>query len=331
MTIFYLDGQAFEAQQGESVLDTLIRHGQRLNYSCKKGACKTCLVQRLEGNVNVGAQRGLPIALKQRDYLCACQCQPSDHLRLKSLLPQELFVEAVIQQKTVLSDAIVRIGLRLSQGLAHRPGQYINLRRFDGLTRSYSPTSAPDAALLQLDIRRKYNGQLSDWLYHHAGIGESLLVQGPLGREYYQKSYQQDKLIIIAYGTGLGVAHAIIVDALAQDHQGEIYLYVGARDEQELYLHRQLLNMTLQYRQFFYQACIYSKDNAQLARRIMVGDPFSAAVKVHQFNRQQQLFLCGEPTLVNQSREIAFLNGYPIERVHSLAFEYKDLRSRPRD
>ncbi|QYK00188.1 2Fe-2S iron-sulfur cluster-binding protein [Shewanella psychrotolerans] len=332
MTVFYLDGQAFESKSQETVLDALIRHGQRLNYSCKKGVCKTCLVQQVKGDIVVGSQRGLTLALKKRNYICACQCRPSEDLTLRSILPQDLFIGATIQQKTVLSDSIVGIGLKLDEAIRHQPGQYINLRRFDGLTRSYSPTNISGASLLELHVRRKYNGQFSDWLYHYASIGEQLLVQGPLGSRHYKSDFTADKLIIIAFGSGLGVAHGIINQALAEGHQGEIFLYVGVQNEADLYLHSQLLKMMLEYSQFSYQACITGNANPRkLGRRIMLGDPFSEAINVHQFDRQQQLFICGEPTAVNQSRERAFLNGYPIERVHALSFEYKDLRARARE
>lgn len=332
MTVFYLDGQAFESTSQETVLDTLIRHGQRLNYSCKKGVCKTCLVQQVKGDIVIGSQRGLTLALKKRNYICACQCRPSEDLALKSILPQDLFVGAVIQQKTLLSDSIVRIGLKLDEGLRHRPGQYINLRRFDGLTRSYSPTNISGASLIELHVRRKYNGQFSDWLYHQAGIGEQLLIQGPLGSRYYRQDFSKEKLIVVAFGSGLGVAHGIISQALAEGHEGDIFLYVGARDESDLYLHAQLLKMMLEHKQLSYQACITGNVTpTKLGRSIMLGDPFNEAIKVHEFDRQQQLFICGEPTAVNQSRQRAFLNGYPIERVHALSFEYKDLRTRARE
>lgn len=331
MTRFYLDGQAFESESQETVLDALIRHGQRLNYSCKKGVCKTCLVQQVKGDIPLGSQRGLTLALKKRNYICACQCRPSEHLTLKSILPQDLFVGAVIQEKTLLSDSIVRIGLKLDETLIHQAGQYINLRRFDGLTRSYSPMNPPAAALIELHIKRKYNGQFSDWLYHHAGIGEPLLVQGPLGVHYYKPEYSCEKLIVIAFGSGVGVAYGIVNQALAEGHKEDIFLYVGAREERELYLHPQLLKMMLEHRQFSYQACVTSHIIAnKLGRRVVLGDPFSEAIKVHSFDRQQHLFLCGEPMAVNQSREKAFLNGYPIGRVHTLSFEYKDLRTRAR-
>ncbi|ASJ97218.1 2Fe-2S iron-sulfur cluster-binding protein [Shewanella marisflavi] len=329
MTTFYLDGQAFEAQAGESVLDTLIRHGQRVNYSCKKGVCKTCLLQHVDGEMAIGAQRGLTLGLKQRHYLCSCQCKPTPSLRLKSILPQDLFIGAKIQQKQFINEAVVRICLSLDEPLLHHPGQYINVRRFDGLTRSYSPVNQPGDSLIELHVRRKYNGQFSDWLYHHAGIGESLLVQGPLGSRYYRNAYRDTKLIIVAFGSGLGVAYGILNQALAQGHQGEIFLYVGARDDNDLYLHHKLLKMMLEHRQFQYQACITGQSESK-GRRVIHANPFTEALKSHQFDRQQQLFLCGEPGLVNESREVAFLNGFPIERIHSLSFEYKDLRTRPR-
>ncbi|MCG9697066.1 2Fe-2S iron-sulfur cluster-binding protein [Shewanella sp. Isolate11] len=331
MTVFYLDGQEVEFKPTETVLDALIRHGQQVNYSCKKGVCKTCLLEQVEGQIKLGSQRGLAPRLKQRNYVCACQCQATADIKFKSILPQDLFVGAVIQHKKILSDTVVSIGLKLENKLFYEQGQYLNLRRFDGLTRSYCPINAANDDIVEFHVKRKYNGQFSDWLYHHAGVGEQILVQGPLGNSYYKAEYQDQTLIVVAFGSGLGVAYGIVAHALQNNHQGEVFLYAGGRDEGELYLHTQLLKMNLIHRQFTYQACITGhKPSVMKGSRVVMADPFVQAVKAHRFDRQQQLFLCGDAMAVNHSREQAFLNGYPIERVHTLSFEYKDLRNRAR-
>ncbi|MCE9679500.1 2Fe-2S iron-sulfur cluster-binding protein [Shewanella sp. AS1] len=331
MTVFYLDGQRIEFKPTETVLDALIRHGQGINYSCKKGVCKTCLLQQVGGRVEVGAQRGLSSSLKQKHYICACQCRASADLQFKSILEQDLFALGNIESKTLLNESMVSILIRLKQPIAYEPGQYFNFRRFDGLTRSYCPVNNSGDPLLEIHVKRKYNGQFSDWLYHRAGVGEPILVQGPLGQSYYQEEYSKEKLIIIAFGSGLGVAYGVASQALARGHQGEVYLYVGVRDENELYQHTKLLKMMLEYRNFTYQACITGQTPPrEMGRCVSLGDPFHQATQVHKLDRQAHLFLCGDAKPVNHARELAFLNGYPVEHIHTLSFEYKDLRKRIR-
>ncbi|WP_394205686.1 2Fe-2S iron-sulfur cluster-binding protein [Shewanella waksmanii] len=331
MTQFYFDGQRFESSEGESVLDTLVKAGHELNYSCKKGICKTCIVQHVSGTLSVGSQRGLDSTLKENGYVCSCQCRPTDGLKLKSVMTQDLFISGSLLSKKFLSESVVEVVIKLSQPIEARAGQYVNLRRFDGLTRSYSLASGSDARQVVLHVRRKYNGQFSDWLFHRAGNGERLLVQGPLGKAYYQPHFKQDTLVVIASGTGLGAAYFMVQAAIERHHEGPIYLYYGANNIDELYMHSQLLQAAMRYRQLQYLGCVSKLDSMQtLPGKVVLGDPFEHAAEQHQFDRQHRVVLCGEPSFVNAGRETAFLNGVPIERVHAIAFEYKNLRSRER-
>ncbi|MBW8185905.1 2Fe-2S iron-sulfur cluster-binding protein [Shewanella nanhaiensis] len=337
MTRFYFDEQSVESIEGETVLDALIRQGHSLNYSCRKGACKTCLVQHIGGDIPSGAQRGLTSELKSDAYLCACQCKPTQDLKLKSILVQNLFIAAHIHEKQYLSDSVVKILVEPSEEMSHSAGQYINLRRFDGLTRSYSITNDPDSKLIELHIRRKYNGQFSDWLFNHASVGESVLIQGPWGDCCYRSEYKNDTLILIGTGTGLGPVYGIIRDALSQGHKGEIYLYHGAKNEADLYHHSKLLKLMLEHRNMTYLACVEQMGSGKSSTRVQTGDPFEVAMSFHQFDSQtlsdspQRVFLCGEPSFVNKGQELVFLNGTPLDRIHSLSYEYKDLRKVPRD
>jgi ferredoxin-NADP reductase/ferredoxin len=338
MTRFYFDEQSVESIKGETVLDALIRHGHSVTYSCKKGACKTCLVQHVSGDLPTGAQRGLTTQLKSDAYICACLCKPTAGQKLKSIIAQNLFVSAHIHEKQYLSESVVKILVEPTEEFRHSAGQYINLRRFDGLTRSYSITNDPDSKLIELHIRRKYNGQFSDWLFNHASVGESLLIQGPWGDCCYKASYRNDTLILIGTGTGLGPVYGIARDALSQGHKGEIYLYHGARNVADLYHHNKLLKLMLEHRNMTYLACVdHMDEKAVSSTRVEVGDPFEVAMNMHKMDSQtlpdspQRIFLCGEPSFVTKGQQLIFLNGTPLDRIHALTYDYKDLRLSPRE
>ncbi|ABZ76235.1 ferredoxin [Shewanella halifaxensis HAW-EB4] len=332
MSRFFLDGQTFESQLNESVLDTLIRSGNAISYSCKKGTCKTCLVQHVGGELSPGAQRGLNARLKANDYLCACQCIPKDGLRLKTVLEQDLFISAQLVERQFVSDSLMKLVIKLSERLDSLPGQYINLRRFDGLTRSYAIVKCLEGNLIEMHITRKHNGQFSNWLFGTASVGEQLLVQGPLGQCIYKAEYQTDKLILIGHGSGIGAAVGIVEHALALDHQGDIYLYHDARYIQDLYLHSALLKLSLANKQFNYQACITSKAQSEqrLPSRCTYGQAADIAAQQHPIGRDCRVFLCGEPLAVNQAQQQAFLDGFEYTNIHVLPFEYKDLRAAAR-
>ncbi|MCJ8304699.1 2Fe-2S iron-sulfur cluster-binding protein [Shewanella sp.] len=335
MTRFYFDGQGFDAQSDETVLDTLIREGHQVNYSCKKGSCKTCLVKHVDGELSTGSQRGLTLALKRGHYLCACQCKPTAGLKLKSVLAQDLFISAQIHSKQYLSDSVVKLKLKLSETINHCAGQYINLRRFDGLTRSYAITNDSSGEFIELHVKRKYNGQFSDWLFHHASVGEGLLLQGPWGHCCYSTAYIEDDISLIACGTGLGPVYGIALDALKSGHRGKINLYHGARNYADLYQHSNLLQLMLEHRNFTYHGCVSTlqKNDSQSMSRVQQGDPFDIAmlhfpVKAQPGNKSRhRVYLCGEPDFVLRGQASVFLNGVALDRIHVLSFDYKDLRS----
>ena len=338
MTQFYFDEQSVESIEGETVLDALIRHGHSVTYSCRKGACKTCLVQHIGGELPVGAQLGLTTELKSDAYICACLCQPTPELKLKSILAQNLFITAHIQEKKYLSESVVKILVEPIEEIRHSAGQYINLRRFDGLTRSYSITNDPDSKRIELHIRRKYNGQFSDWLFNHASVGESLLIQGPWGDCCYKAKYRNDTLILIGTGTGLGPVYGIVRDALSQGHKGEIYLYHGAKNVADLYHHNKLLKLMIEHQNVTYLACVVHMNGHKCSPAIIeAGDPFEVAMNTHNIGCQvlpdspQRIFLCGEPSFVTKGQQLIFLNGTPLDRIHALTYDYKDLRLSPRD
>lgn len=45
------DGQSFEVEPGEIVLDAAMRQGVDIPYSCRSGTCRTCLSKVLSGRI----------------------------------------------------------------------------------------------------------------------------------------------------------------------------------------------------------------------------------------------------------------------------------------
>ncbi len=45
------DGQSFEVEPGEIVLDAAMRQGVAIPFSCRSGTCRTCLSKVLSGRI----------------------------------------------------------------------------------------------------------------------------------------------------------------------------------------------------------------------------------------------------------------------------------------
>jgi ferredoxin-NADP reductase len=98
----------------------------------------------------------------------------------------EIYGRGVVADVSHLSANICRVRLHTSTPLFYHAGQFINLRRGDGLVRSYSLASVPRLEeALELHIKRLGRGRMSNWIHDDLAVGEALDIQGPNGDCYY--------------------------------------------------------------------------------------------------------------------------------------------------
>ena len=131
MPALHFSGRDFPVQPGESVLDSLLRNGVPVPHSCKAGACQSCLVRGIPGEVPGAAQNGLKDTLRPQGYLLACACRPAADIALLSGAEQR--IAAHIAGIESLTETVVRIRLRTEAGLTDNAGQFVTLIREDGL------------------------------------------------------------------------------------------------------------------------------------------------------------------------------------------------------
>ncbi|WP_167576495.1 class I ribonucleotide reductase maintenance protein YfaE [Aeromonas taiwanensis] len=64
---------------GESVLETLERHGHRVEFQCRSGYCGACRTPLLAGKVHYAA---VPLAFVSQGECLPCCCQPVGAIKL---------------------------------------------------------------------------------------------------------------------------------------------------------------------------------------------------------------------------------------------------------
>ncbi|GMR20891.1 MAG: FAD-binding oxidoreductase [Gammaproteobacteria bacterium] len=326
---FIFDGTEFERFNSETVLDTLLRNRQNVPFSCKNGVCQTCMMRALEGDIPVEAQKGLKNTLLAQNYFLPCCCKPDGELVIESAQDAEIYGRCVIISKTLLSSEICRIELKPANDLYYHAGQFINLRRRDGLVRSYSLASVPKVDdFLELHVKRMENGQMSSWLLNEAGIGTELDIQGPNGGCFYVPGNATQPLLLIGTGTGLAPLLGIIRDALMSGHRGDIYLYHGARKPDGLYLQNHLQIMSERHHNFHYTASLSGRD---VPTGHIEGRADDIALARHTRLNGFGVYLCGDPLMVNSSKRLAYLAGAAMDDIHTDPYEMKDLRTVNRD
>jgi len=323
----YQDREIF-SREGENVLDAMLRHGVSIPFSCRNGICHVCIQRCTEGEIPPMAQRGLSSELRDHGYFMACKCVPLADMEITP--PTELFATTLVHSKEMLTPNVCKLLLEPPPTFIYRAGQLINLRRPDGLVRSYSLASLPaEDYFLEIHVQRKDDGIMSNWILDELNAGDELDIQNVSGECYYQNDAHDHPLLLIGTGTGLSPLIGIIRDALYNQHEGEIHLYHGGRDMDRFYLREKLRGMEQQHANFHYHECI--SDNLMPPDGIHRGYVHEIAFAKHPDVHGWHVYLVGLVEMVDSGKLLAAKHGAAPGAIHTDAFALRDLRKTNRN
>lgn len=316
------ENKEYPIENGESVLDCLLRHGEQVSSFCRSGACQSCLLQAKAGPVPALAQQGLKDAWKQQGYFLACVCRPAADLvieRCDVAASHESVVEAV----TALAPNVMGVRLARPSGFEFRAGQFVQLSRpSDGLMRPYSIASMPTDDQLELHVALLPNGQMSGWL--REAVGQRVLLRGPFGECFYQEGEPERPLVLAGTGTGLAPLLGVLRTAARLGHRGEISLFHGSPQSSGLYLRAELeaLNDTMPNLRLFASLLAGSESEVGSQGRWQLEIAPLEQIVFSRFPKldAHRLFVCGQPALVQSLRKRAYLAGASLSRIHCDAF-----------
>jgi ferredoxin-NADP reductase/ferredoxin/truncated hemoglobin YjbI len=320
-------GRDVFAREGENVLDAFLRHGISIPFSCRNGVCHVCLQRCISGSVPPVAQNGLRPELRDQGYFLPCKCVPYEEMDIAP--PGNLYTTTFVHSKEMLSPNVCKLLLEPVANLRYRAGQFVNLRRQDGLTRSYSLASLPERDyFLEIHVQRKEGGAMSNWILDELKPGDALDIQGADGECYYKDAARGQPLLLIGTGTGLAPLYGILCDALQQGHAQEIHLYHGGRSSDRFYLRDRLHALAKQHSNFHYHECI--SGTGVLPPGIVAGRAHEVAFAQHKDLRGWHVFLAGLAEMVDRGEQLAAERGARPEAIHADAFVFRDLRNTPR-
>jgi NAD(P)H-flavin reductase len=323
------DGATYDCGDEETVLDALLRQGVEIPHSCKLGVCLSCLLKAEPDQVPAAAREGLRETLREQGYFLACQCQPDQSLSVSLGEESDVFGRAKVVRLDRLAPRVCRVVLKPAAPLTYRAGQFVNLRRHDGLIRSYSLASVPHLdSHLELQIKRLPDGQMSNWIFDGLAPGDTLDIQGPNGCCYYIPGRPKQSLLLIGNGTGLAPLIGIARDALSDGHGGSIRLYHGTREADGLYLRAELEALAAEHGNFEYFPCLSGDSGAPGCR---LGRAESVAFSDLAELQGWRVFLCGYPPMVHSAKRHAYLAGAALDDILTDPFELRELRQTPRD
>lgn len=302
--------------EGESLLECLERNGEDIPNACRSGACHSCLVRVTEGPISPVAQLGLKEVWKEQRLCLSCvSTEPADVTVAPSDLSVQVLAEVV--KKEALGRDVVRLQLAPRQAFPFRAGQFVNITRPDGLTRSYSIASIESDGVVELHVRVVSGGRMSTWVRDSLAVGQELSMRGPTGDCLYVDGRPDSPLLLLGTGTGLAPLVGIARDAIARKHRGSITLVHGGRAPEDLYLDVELRGLAKKHPNFRYLPTLSQSEpvpgtaNGRVDK--VVADQFKSLTGF-------RVFLCGSPPMVKDARALAYKLGASLDDIHADAF-----------
>jgi CDP-4-dehydro-6-deoxyglucose reductase len=311
-------GEQFVLLEGETVLDGLLRNKLDIPHACRSGVCRSCTMVASAGSIPAAAQAGLREVERRHGMFLTCLCRPDGDLELRDVGDQAL-VGARVVEVAHLSDSVVRLRLHTDEPFDYEAGQYISLRRLDGLARSYSLASVPEDPYLELHIRKVPEGRMSNWAYHEVRPDMKVALRGPYGTCCYVQDQTEAPILMVGVGTGLAPLWGVLRQALACGHTGPITLIQAAAEPAGLYMREELRELARAHPQLHLRTCVLRGGGGELEERAV-----DAAATEHlreAGNAAAHLaYVCGDATVVQRVRRALFMTGMSARRIFVDAF-----------
>ncbi|MCG8462861.1 MAG: FAD-binding oxidoreductase, partial [Holophagales bacterium] len=227
----------------------------------------------------------------------------------------DLIHRAIVISKELVTPTVCRLRLEPVTPLFYHAGQFLGLCRPDGEMRSFSLASVP--ALdphLEIHVKRVAGGVTSQWVHDRIEVGDELEFQGPTGRSCYTRGEPDRPLLLVGSGTGLAPLVGIVRDALHSGHRGPIHLYLGAREPRDHYARGALLELAKQHDNFCYGPCLSGE---RMEAGYLDGRAGDVAFSERTELEGWRVFLCGQPRMVFECRELALRAGADPRAIHA--------------
>lgn len=315
-----LDGRELYCDDDESLFEALARANIDMGHLCSHGRCENCLTRCVQGMAPPEAQKGLRDELRHQNYFLACLCFPQRDMVISLKPVEECFTEATVVGKRLLNTETLLLTLQCKTELKYFAGQFVNLKRSDGLTRSYAiANSAVAGNKLSFHIRRLAGGRFSEWAHQELNLGDSIDVSEPQGRCYYRADDKSQGMLLIGTGCGLAPLFSIIDEALKQGHHGPIHLYHGSREMDGLYWLDEMFSLAHQHPNFHYVPCVSRGDAPAGISKGRINDVAMAEMPALKGWR---VYLSGHPEMVDETKRMALLKGARNEDIYTEAFHF---------
>ncbi|MGM0480322.1 MAG: NAD(P)H-flavin reductase [Pseudomonadota bacterium] len=232
-------------------------------------------------------------------------------------MSQQLTCQAAVSRQ--LAEFVWEVSIELPTPVEFKAGQYLQVVMGERDKRPFSIASDPAEHrqwLLHVGAPpdNHYAGEVLEKIKEQ---GE-LVIEAPAGDAFLQLP-QQHPIVLIAGGTGFSYTYSILQKLLHDGLQQPVYLYWGAREKADLYLHDRLERLAADHPMFFYRPVLEQTDGEW---------PYSVGLVHHAVMSERsnltecQVYMAGRFEMVRVIRDDFVAQGLSLQQLHADALAF---------
>ena len=308
-----------------TIFESAKSNGIILEHSCLNARCRSCIVKLISGETEDKLDDlVLTSEEKSQGNVLSCNAIPKSDLELDvedlGDIPfyDSKIVPAKIASLHFISDSVLKLKLRmpLNVSFKYNAGQYVNLSK-GIIKRSYSISNAyKESGELKFYIKDYFGGEMSQYWFNDARVGDLLRIEGPKGSFFFRKSNKQ-YLIFLATGTGIAPVMAIVEELISSQRINsleKVWILNGARFEQDLIWNSDKFNNVpnIEY------IPVLSKPNQSWKGDIGYVQDVLLSKNINL--SASQVYACGSDKMIESALQVLVENGLDAKSFYSDAF-----------
>ncbi len=313
-------------EMGQTILEAAIAQGIPYPHGCRSGNCGACKSRLISGEVEMSPYSEFALTEDERDQglILACRSVPWEDVEVAWLGEDETVhhpVRRMTCRVVALDDMthdIKRIRLDVVAGgpFSFSAGQYCAVRFADLAPRDYSMANTPKDERIEFHVRHVAGGASSAYVADRLAVGEEVAVEGPFGTSWLREAHR-GAIYALAGGSGLAPIKSMVERALDLGMAQSIRLYLGVRDERDLYLEEHFGALSARHTNLTFIP-VLSEPSGPCARR--TGYLHRALAADLDDLDGCKAYLAGPPPMVEAATALLLERGMRRKDVHADAF-----------
>ena len=333
-------GRKFEVQTHETILDSILREGFAVPYSCRNGTCAACKSKLISGKVVHDNYDSAALTDKELadGAVLLCRAHPTEDAVIEadeiSILTSVNIQKLPCRVKslTQLAHDVMEVKLALPRQALFNyiPGQYIDVILRDGKRRGFSLANPPGSEELVLHVRHVPKGRFTSHIFQSMKIRDVFRFEGPLGTFFLRKDSNRP-IIMVAGGTGFAPLKAILEDVFVNTPERPIHLFWGARAERDLYQLDMVSNWCKQYAGMFKFTAVLSEASPDDGWHGESGWVHDSVLFHYPDLSDFEVYASGPPPMIDAIRETFTKCGLDADYLFYDSFEFSSDTLYPAD